>query len=254
MNKFNGVLHSSILVLTTLASSLTPVSSVLHAQSIPVKNSFWDIIFKRLEDPEPPVKPVKGTSRPTTKPACLISPDYPSQTRKIWNTKPLFLWQGEVKKIGVMQFPNNSFKSNKNEYLWTKVTKGVDKITYAEKPLIPGETYAWIIFASEQKNASPIKRVRFKIVDSKQHQLISRELRLLEAQLKKKKADKEAMAFAKAQYFAKKELWSDVLQQIYSVPKPSQKLSQMLKKLPNQLCTTQMGNKNRGAVGRGMRR
>ena len=47
---------------------------------------------------------------------------------------------------------------------------------------------------------------------------------------------RRSIALAKANYFAKLGLWSDVLQQAYSVQKPSPELDRMLKEIPQQLC------------------
>ncbi|MEB3215789.1 MAG: DUF928 domain-containing protein, partial [Nostocales cyanobacterium 94392] len=58
----------------------------------------------------------------------------------------------------------------------------------------------------------------------------------LEILQKSKGANAEKIAFTKAEYFTQKGLWSDALQQAYSVPNPSRELSQIIKDIPNQLC------------------
>ena len=82
-----------------------------------------------------------------------------------------------------------------------------------------------------------------------QRNRVTAELRLLERLRKNQGADREKIAFIKANYFAQKGLWSDALQQAYSVPNPSPKLSQVLKDLPNQLCklSSVEGGRSRGS-------
>jgi hypothetical protein len=54
--------------------------------------------------------------------------------------------------------------------------------------------------------------------------------------IKAKKANSEAIALAKANYFIQNQLWSDALQQAYSVENPSRELAQILKDIPDKLC------------------
>ena len=163
------------------------------------------------------------------KPICLISPDAPSQTRIIWNTKPFFLWEGDIKKIAVA-IPGNK------EYLKTQIVTGNQSANYTGKPLEPGQTYRWLIFLNEREGTSPTMFVPFKIVEAPQRNRISAELRLLERLQKNEGADAENIAVTKAEYFAQKGLLSDSLQQFYSVPNPSPELLQIIEDIPNQLC------------------
>ncbi|MGB3650334.1 MAG: DUF928 domain-containing protein [Rivularia sp. (in: cyanobacteria)] len=215
MNKIKSMLRSSILSTTAFISLLSLTPQPVYAQTISPITSFWNKIFKPVGDPEPPIKPRKGTSRPQ-KPICLISPDAPTQTRIIWNTKPFFLWKGDIKKIAV-GIPGNK------EYLKTQIVTGNQSVNYTGKALKPGNTYRLSIILSELEKASPTMFVPFKIMEAPQRNRISAELRLLERLHKNKGA--ENIAVTKAKYFAQKGLWSDALQQAYSVPNPSPELS-----------------------------
>ena len=226
MNKIQSILRSSILSATAFINLFSLTPQPVYAQNISPITSFWNKIFKPVGDPEPPIKPRKGTSRPQ-KPICLISPDAPSQTRIIWNTKPLFLWKGDIKKIAV-GIPNNK------EYFKTQIVTGNQSVNYTGEPLESGKTYRLSIFLSEGESASPTMFVPFKIMEAPERNRIAAELRLIEKLQKNK--DAEAIAFSKAKYFADKGLWSDALQQAYSVPNPSPELSQIIKDIPNQLC------------------
>jgi hypothetical protein len=227
MNKIKSILRSSILPATAFISLFSLTPQPVYAQQISPTTSFWNKIFKpSRRDPEPPIKPRKGTSRPG-KPICLISPDAPSQIRIIWNTKPFFLWKGDIKKIAV-GIPGSK------EYVKTQIVTGSQNANYTGEPLEPGKTYRFLIFLSELESASPTGFVPFKIMEAPQRNRISAELRLLERLQKNKGA--ENIAVTKAKYFAEKGLWMDALQQAYSIPNPSPELSQIIEDIPNQLC------------------
>lgn len=227
MNKIKLKLRSSILSVTAFISLFSLTPQPVYAQTISPISGFWNKIFKpSRRDPEPPIKPRKGGSRPG-KPMCLISPDAPSQTRIIWNTKPFFLWKGDIKKVAV-GIPGSK------EYLKSQIVNGNQNVNYTGEPLEPGKTYRLSIFLSELESAFPTGFVPFKIMEAPERNRIAAELRLIE-QLQKNK-DAEAIAFSKAKYFAQKGLWMDALQQAYSVPNPSPELSQIMEDIPNQLC------------------
>lgn len=229
MNKIKLKLRSSILSVTAFISLFSLTPQPVYAQTISPTLGFWNKIFKpSRRDPEPPIKPHKGTARPG-KPICLISPDAPSETRIIWNTKPFFLWKGDINKVAV-GIPGSK------EYLKTQIVTGNQNVNYTGEPLESGKTYRLSIFLSELESASPTGFVPFKIMEAPKRNRIGAELRLLERLQKNKGADAEKIALTKAKYFAQKGLWMDALQSAYSVPNPSPELSQILKDIPNQLC------------------
>lgn len=213
---------ASILVFPTL--SITPEATL--AQTI--QPTYWQRvkdIFRR--------KRRKPISRPLSS-ICLISPEPPERKKAkpstlVYNTKPLFLWKGDIKKIAV-GIPNNK------EYLKTQIVTGNQSLNYTGEALEPGNTYRWLIFLSELDNASPAMFVPFKIIEAPQRNRITAELKRLEILQKNKGADAEKIALTKAKYFAEKGLLSDALQQAYSVPNPSPELSQIIEDIPNQLC------------------
>ena len=216
----------SSLVFSTLA--ILPNQAVLARKNPQKPTSFWGNISQILFSKKPPVKPRKGGSRPGMPEynVCIISPDAPSETRIIWSDRPLFAWQGKVIKIQLTDLNNNTGIFSEN-------VEKTQQYTYTGEPLQPGQTYKLDIFLSKE---NPAAFVKFQIMESEQRDSITAELKTLENQLQAKKSHPEAIAFAKAQYFAQLGLWSDVLQQAYSVQKPSPELNRMLKKIPKQLC------------------
>ncbi|AFY31637.1 DUF928 domain-containing protein [Calothrix sp. PCC 7507] len=240
MNKIIFILRISTLSFTVFISLFSFLIQPSYSQENSPKPNFWNKIFQPARDPEPPIKPRKGGSRPGQT-LCLISPDVPTKTRIIWTTKPLFIWKNgevpkgnrvakleEVKKIAVGLL-------NSQEYFKAQIVTGKQSISYQGEPLEPGQTYKWLIFLN-QESASPAIFVPFQIMETPQRNRITTELKLLERLHNHKDTDAENIALVKAKYFADKGLWSDALQQAYSVPKPSSELSQIIKDLPNQLC------------------
>ncbi|KYC41771.1 hypothetical protein WA1_17225 [Scytonema hofmannii PCC 7110] len=152
---------------------------------------------------------------------CLISPN-----EKIYSTQPLFLWKGNLKKIEVSEVDGN-------KYAWKPNIEQKTSVTYTGKEALqPGNSYKWEGFLGD----NPAIFANFQIMDEQERLVISNELKALEKQLQAKKADEKTVALEKAQFFAEKELWSDVLQQVYSVPKASSELLQIRKDLPEKLC------------------
>ena len=222
MSQLNLFLTSLSISIITISSFLQPIAA--NEVKIPPQTFSWWNIFRR----KPPREGTTKGSRPI-KSLCFISPDISSPTRIIYNTKPFFLWKGDIKKIAV-GIPGNK------EYLKTQIVTGNQSLNYIGEPLEPGKTYRLSIFLSELESASPTGFVPFKIMEAPQRNPISAELRLLERLQKNKGADVEKIALTKAKYFAQKGLWMDALQSAYSVPNPSPELSQILKDIPNQLC------------------
>lgn len=221
INKFflSTVVLSSI-AFGTLA--ILPNEAVSAKKNTRQRPLFWTNISQVLFAKKPPINPRKGGSRGDL---CMISPDAPRQTRIVWSDRPLFLWQGQVKKIELTNISNNT-------KFWDQTVEKIQQQTYTGKPLQPGKTYKWEVFIGD----SPAKFVKFRIMESQQRDRITAELNALENQLKAKGANAEAIALAKAEYFAKYNLWSDVLQQAYSVQQPSAELAKIIEEIPQRLC------------------
>ncbi|MEH2263295.1 DUF928 domain-containing protein [Nostoc sp.] len=221
------------LLFNTLSLSVIALSTapVLSNQPIPTQpkqpQSFISWISQAIFKKEPPIRPHKGGSRPTVgnpNDICMISPDEPKTTRVVWSDRPLFIWQGQVNKIVVLK---NTRKK------WTQpVTETQNISTYtADEPLQPGETYEWRVFFEDSLSLS----VNFQVMEAQQRDRITADLQNLEKQLKAENKDPEAIALAKAKYFAENQLWSDALQQAYSVQFRSDELQKMIKNIDN-LC------------------
>ncbi len=203
---------------TLVLSIAIPVLTSLSSQALKAETTStlsWTRIFLPLSKPEPPVKPKKAVGRPTDT-ICMISPD---ESRIIWSDRPLFLWKGKVNTIGVRR-PNGYV-------LRSQPATATERTTYAGKQLEPGKNYEWVAGSTF---------VRFQVMLAPQRQQITEELKNLENQFQTKGENTEAIALAKTSYFIQKNLWSDALQQAYSVEKPSAELVKIRQEISEQLC------------------
>ncbi|MEO1430791.1 MAG: hypothetical protein AAFV71_17355 [Cyanobacteria bacterium J06633_8] len=157
-------------------------------------------------------------------PTCLIAPqrlDDPISkveiNEEVWSLNPLFLWNiedGEATKIEL-------FEKGRSQALWSKeIPKGATSIVYDGEPLKPGNSYEWQIVAKAPFEMKSIS-AKFKMMESQKRFPITIRLALLENNLKQQGADAEKIALEKANYLAQKQLWSDVVGEIYKVKNPS---------------------------------
>ncbi|MEH2198402.1 hypothetical protein [Nostoc sp.] len=227
------------LLFHTLALSVIALSTapVLSNQPIPTAKkqpqSFMSWVSQVIFRKEPPIRPRKGGSRPSVRnphDVCMISPDEPKTTRIVWSDRPLFIWQGQVNKIVLLN--KNTGKK------WTQpVTETQNISTYTGDELLqPGQTYEWRVFFEDSLSKEELSSgVNFQVMEAQQRDRITADLQILEKQLKAENKDAEAIALAKAKYFAENQLWSDVLQQVYSVQFRSDELQKTIKNI-DKLC------------------
>ncbi|MFE1744718.1 hypothetical protein [Coleofasciculus sp. H7-2] len=135
---------------------------------------------------------------------------------EIWSDRPMFLWnipEGTVKRIEL------SLQGNQG-ILWDRPIEGETRAVYDGKPLQPGQSYVWKLSASAPY---PIESsVVFQVMEPERRDRISAELIALEERFKG--ASGETIALEKANYFTERELWSDAILELYSVPNPSAEL------------------------------
>lgn len=223
MSNYNFLLRRFGLLCLFLGGLPLFVNKVVNAEVSPQQSGLsWANVLKPLEEPEPPQKPRKGGSRPDDA-VCMVSPDAPNETRILWSDRPLFLWQGKVNEVAVR-------RQGSKVYLWRhSVSVGTESTTYTGKPLEPGKTYQWVV------NGTTF--VSFRVMEAQQRKKIAEDLASLENQLQAQKTEAEGIALAKANYFAKAQLWSDVLQLAYSVPKPDANLVKIRQEIVVKLCS-----------------
>ncbi|MCU0533503.1 MAG: DUF928 domain-containing protein [Hydrococcus sp. Prado102] len=162
----------------------------------------------------------------------------------IWSDRPLFLWQG----TGIIEIKVYApFDPNTDEkLLWSQKVKTEDKtnpfngIPYNGEQLQSGKSYDWeLIYLDEKGRQETTNKLTFQVMKSPERDRISAELNTLQTQLQAEGATTEEIALQRANYFAERDLWSDALQEIYSVPNPSPDLINNYNNLLTSVCKSE---------------
>jgi hypothetical protein len=221
--------HSLVLLSATSIAMfpvwLTPTKSAI---SIPInQNLSWSDIQRRLlnQEKDPPLGTRGGV--------CVIAPLAVESNTPVWSDRPLLVWRGRtaVEQVEV-RLPGS------NQLVWSQeVPARTRRIPYRGKePLQPGRTYMWVILGL---NKNLIGELSFKIMDAQQRAGIQAELRQLDEELKAKRATPEQVALQRTNFFAQRKLWSDALQEAYSVQNPSEELKTLIQNISSQPCSPQ---------------
>ncbi|OKH29993.1 hypothetical protein NIES2119_31710 [[Phormidium ambiguum] IAM M-71] len=198
---------------------------ILIAEKTPSENANsqlpWEDLYNRVP---PPRDDVPAGSRGDI---CVITPAKPGKIGVVWSDRPLFLWRGSIRKIEVR------LRSSK-QALWSQtVSDKESSIIYNGAVLEPGQSYDLVLF---NQRSVPIFRVTFQIMKKEERERITSDLTSLEAQLKQEGATAEKIAHAKANYFASRGMWGDVLLEAYKIEKPSDSLSKFKNSALEQFC------------------
>ncbi|NET15523.1 MAG: hypothetical protein F6K08_23155 [Okeania sp. SIO1H6] len=227
--KLNLVLFFLALTITTPLHLPRVIAETTQVQNN--SNENWEKAFEDFfnqSDEDPPVKQKEGTSRGGL---CLVSPGLIEVEGKIWNTRPIFIWQGPLNTIEI--HPSNSY-----QVLWTfDIQENEEIVDYTGEELEPGNTYRWRTFESKDKDSiGGMEQRTFSIMDVEEHETITQGLAKLDQDLNKQGATKEAIAFARFQFFAERNLWSDALSEVFKVKKPSIELQAFRRNILQRLC------------------
>jgi hypothetical protein len=162
----------------------------------------------------------------------------------IWSDRPLFLWQG----TGIIEIKVYApFDPNTDEkVLWSQTVKTEDKkhqfsgIPYTGEQLQSGKSYDWeLIYLDKEGRQETTNKLTFQVMKSPERDRIATELNTLQTQLQAQGATAEEIALQRANYFAERDLWSDALQEIYSVPNPSAELMNNYNNLLTSVCKSE---------------
>ncbi|MBD1944992.1 DUF928 domain-containing protein [Coleofasciculus sp. FACHB-712] len=226
LKKLQSILLISALITT---SSSVPLQAAIRQQPHPVLTESnetylalsWGDIWKKLRR-----KRKGGGGRGgaicAIAPAKLVDADSlhskQGEILEIWSDRPLFLWNipgGTVTRIELS-------RQGDKEAFWNRPIKGETRAVYDGEPLQPGQSYVWKLSASEPY---PIETsVMFQVMEPETRDRISAELISIALVQQLKDPSPEALAMEKVHYFAERELWSDALRELYSVPNPSAEL------------------------------
>lgn len=214
-------------VLLTLALSQGIVLPTIAQQGTTSTSGSWQSLFDLFNNQKEPRDPGPGgTGGPRPANLCWIAP-----IGTLWNDRPLFVWRGDYRSIGVRE------KGTQQILGRGRASSAATPLRwrYTGIALQPGKSYEWLFFFS-QSSTSPLSWVPFKVMDTKSRNPITTDLNKLVAKLKAEGASQEEIALQRANYFAKRQLWADVLQEVYSVNNPSEQLQQVAREIEAQAC------------------
>jgi hypothetical protein len=207
---------------------------IAASQFRPWQSIFGGLFNNKKEDNSPTAGPV-GTGAPRGG-VCALTPGTIGTNKEIWSDRPMFVAKRQgmapIQKIEVIS-PNNQ------QVLWNQdAPPGALVFTTlygGETPLQPNQTYNWVITYGNP-GVSKQNSFSFKVMDEQKRDRITAELAKLEAELKTKGATTEEVALQRSQYFAQQELWSDALQEVYSVDNPSPALQERIQAITGDIC------------------
>lgn len=152
-----------------------------------------------------------------------IAPSNAEGMNIIWRDRPLFIWAGSISLIELSD-------AESGELLWSQTVSPDDQsAAYTGEALQPGQAYEWML--CDRDGAPIVATVTFEILNAEEHDRITAELAEIEAVSKAEGATAEELALQRANYFADRALWADVLQEALWVENPSAELTESLQAL-----------------------
>ena len=173
---------------------------------------------------------------------CPISPGNLGENL-IYSDRPMFIWSMLEESISQSTIDLTLVGEINNyqrepELLWSKtIATNSQNITYNGEPLQSGFIYDWQFISPEKTYI-----FSFNVMEKTEREVIERELKAIEERLQSNNATKEEIAISKADYFANKQLWSDALQQFYTVKNPSSELKNQQQEMIAYLCQPENSN------------
>jgi hypothetical protein len=228
MSKSKQLRPIFLTTITVTFISLSFIPQTLGAGIIVNPQPSWRSIIQRIlgGEPEDKGRGANGGSRGDD--FCLINP---VENEKVWHLNPLFIWQGNTNKIGLRE-------KGKNIVLWrnsvAQAKSNLKSAQYKGLPLQFAKTYEWLFYSNTSKNI--VREIPFQIMDATERAPITAELSALNNKLKAEGATEEEIALERASYFENRKLWGDVLQELYSVKNPSEKLQSIANEVTNKIC------------------
>lgn len=198
-------------------SLFVPLSAQSNSSAVV---SSWDDIRQLLEDEKD-----KGGSRGDE--ICPLSPAAIGGTAEIWSDRPLFLWQGEARRIAL-------YMEDGRTIVWQRFAPiGRGSASYTGKALQPGATYVWKVFT---QRSEPVMVLPFRVMDAIRREQVTTDLIALETQFASKEGTAEQLSLQRTNYFISNRLMSDALQEIFSIKQPSTELKSLLQQVSTQFC------------------
>ena len=178
---------------------------------------------------------------------CAVSPgsDRLQNNYTIWNDRPLFIWQADgemvVHRLRVFQVDTEELMGEQS------LLPTDQSARYTGKPLQPGKVYSWELqFSRKLRSDQPtglktpvLETVNhnFQIMINPKRKQIDMDLDLLRINLETIKANSDTIVIHNAQHFVNEGLLSDALQVLYTIDRPSPRITDMLKTLLKNVCS-----------------
>jgi hypothetical protein len=169
------------------------------------QRSIWTALLSLLKRAELPL-----SSRSQQTRNCPILPGLVGPKNVIWNNRPLFVWQGQIKSLEVRPY-SLSLPYETQPLLWRQDVMRERFARYTGTALQAGQTYEWQIVGTHGN----VQRYTFKVMEQNDSDTIRRELSRLENRLKTAQVSPEELMQSRTQVFIERQLWSDALQEMY---------------------------------------
>ena len=229
MSNSKRLTHIFLTTIAVTSISLSFIPQTLGASIVVNSEVSWTSIIERIlgGEPEDKRRGRDGGSRGDD--FCLINP---GKNEKVWHLYPLFIWQGDTNTIGVRP-------QGQNIVLWRAKKEGNSEVNfksaqYTGFPLQFGKSYDWLFYSNTSKNI--VTWESFQVMDALERAPITADLSALNQKLEAEDATQEEIALQRASYFVDRQLWSDALQELFSVKSPSMELKNTVDKLTNWVC------------------
>ena len=144
----------------------------------------------------------------------------------------MFIWQGTIpdSTINLYSSSANYNYEQDEQLIWSQpLAANSQSISYQGEALQSGFIYDWELITTDNTY-----RATFVVMKDVNQEQITQDILAMENQLKAE--GKEESAIAVADYLAQKQLWSDVLQQLYTVENPSANLTSKIEDIEQYLC------------------
>ena len=167
---------------------------------------------------------------------CEIAPGLLGEVNVIYSDRPLFLWQGTLASLEIHLYTPFNLE-REQEVFWSQTVESQSqRVLYTGKALAPGQIYDWEIVVAPESNR---RRISFQVMEKKKREQISGELEQLETELMISGATDEYITLERANYFAQQDLWSDALQELFSLENSSTTLSGNAQEIVEYLCDSE---------------
>lgn len=161
---------------------------------------------------------------------CLLAPARPGEETTIWHQKPIFIWQGTIGKLEVVDEATG-------DTVWQyEPTPAETFVSYGGETLRTGGTYLWKVYDSAESD-SAMAFPPFTVLPAINRLLIANGLSVAQQRaIAAENPQENPPELARANYFAFRELPVDALQSLFSVEDPSADLIEGRTEVVDAMC------------------